>query len=799
MSSCSRWLAIAFAFLLLSACGTTPPPDREQSDNQPVVTSLEPPAGPVGTRVTVRGADLGADGSVTFGGMAANVVAWSAEELEVEVPAGAPAGWQELVVAPAAGGQASAGFFVGVAFDGEPEDVGTFLGDLEPGTHALLPPGELSLPGLELVVDGVHLHGHPDGTLLQLGAGGVVVIVDKGGAAGLSDMEVDGTYLAFRPAGLLVVPGAEPEEPDPTAVLLEGLRFTGSSLGHDPITNGFGAYDLTMRDVHAVVTGKVDLTASSVASVSGGRLRAPDVRLSSRGDLDVVGAYLEAQRSLFVNAWKRATVTGSTLRAHDGDVTVNAYVPVGPGYGTIPDAGRLRVEGSVIEAHEVRATGTPDAESGVIRMAASGASLELIENVRVSAADAVHITVHGYPGGEATLRLVDNQDIAAGRFEPEGWVPDGVGVFVMTSGSGANVIEVTGNLIRSDGVVELHTRKAPADVTITSNRIESTGDDDGTIDVLLGERGEVIVADNLFDASSRLAVRDEPGTAHGKTVRFEDNVVNVAGGYDPRFDLLVHAAACLVERNEVNVGADYDSRRTASSVYCESSLDAGPLLLRFVDNEVTLEGPRDELSVYGFGEGAVTMTGNDVVAPGGLRALSDRADRLIADNRVHAAQLFLSGSSSTTRLSGNTVTFDGEVTRMLYVFSVRHLEASGNTFTHTGTPNDEAVAIGVQASAGDMTLDVTDNRFVNLARAIELRAYDSTVVGDVTSNVFDFPIVARPQAASFSLVDSDVTLDLTLNRWGEVTSAGALEDLMQFSFEGVSRLELVLGPVGTQP
>ena len=113
--------------------------------------------------------------------------------------------------------------------------------------------------------------------------------------------------------------------------------------------------------------------------------------------------------------------------------------------------------------------------------------------------------------------------------------------------------------------------------------------------------------------------------------------------------------------------------------------------------------------------------------------------------------------------------------------------------------DDEAVAIGVQASAGDMTLDVTDNRFVNLARAIELRAYDSTVVGDVTSNVFDFPIVARPQAASFSLVDSDVTLDLTLNRWGEVTSAGALEDLMQFSFEGVSRLELVLGPVGTQP
>src|SRR5690606_23707619 len=157
-------------------------------------------------------------------------------------------------------------------------------------------------------------------------------------------------------------------------------------------------------------------------------------------------------------------------------------VPVGPGYGTIPDAGRLRVEGSVIEAHEVRATGTPDAESGVIRMAASGASLELIENVRVSAADAVHITVHGYPGGEATLRLVDNQDIAAGRFEPELWVPDGVGVFVMTSGSGANVIEVTGNLIRSHGVVELHTRKAPADVTITGNRIEATGDDDGTID-----------------------------------------------------------------------------------------------------------------------------------------------------------------------------------------------------------------------------------------------------------------------------------------------------------------------------
>lgn len=71
----------------------------------PVISSLSPTSGPVGTRVTISGSNFGQSGSVTFNGSAASPSSWSPNSIVVTVPSGATSG--SVVVS--AGGLSSAG------------------------------------------------------------------------------------------------------------------------------------------------------------------------------------------------------------------------------------------------------------------------------------------------------------------------------------------------------------------------------------------------------------------------------------------------------------------------------------------------------------------------------------------------------------------------------------------------------------------------------------------------------------------------------------------------------------------
>src|SRR5690606_42030139 len=90
--------------------------------------------------------------------------------------------------------------FVGPPFECEPAELRAFLRGVGPGAHVLLPGGDLSQNGLELVLDRVHLHGHPGGTRLGTRPGGVTVVTGHGGSTGLSDLAQDASYLGFRRA-----------------------------------------------------------------------------------------------------------------------------------------------------------------------------------------------------------------------------------------------------------------------------------------------------------------------------------------------------------------------------------------------------------------------------------------------------------------------------------------------------------------------------------------------------------------------------------------------------------------------
>jgi hypothetical protein len=76
----------------------------------PQITSLSPTLGPIGSSVTIAGANFGSSqgsSTVTFGSAAASVASWSATSLVVAVPAGVSLGTQSVVVT--VGGFASAG------------------------------------------------------------------------------------------------------------------------------------------------------------------------------------------------------------------------------------------------------------------------------------------------------------------------------------------------------------------------------------------------------------------------------------------------------------------------------------------------------------------------------------------------------------------------------------------------------------------------------------------------------------------------------------------------------------------
>lgn len=417
-----RLLPLVLAATLLAACGTGRPPGdldpegpKGPDEPQPRVLAVAPTAAQPGATVTITGEALGAAGAVRLGGLAADVVAWSPEAITIEVPDGAPPAWQPLLVTPDDGGEAEAELFVGVAFTGPESELRDALAALEAGTHLLLPSGTLALPGSELVLDGVHLHGHPDGTTLALGASGVAVLVGRGGAAGLTGVEVHGAYFTFRvpgAGGIVPIALAADEEPgdEPTTVHLERLTFVGGSFGLDAYMTGATAR-IHLKDSRLVADGIIDLPGEGAVEVTGSQVLAGSVTVaSSSGPVTIAGSVLTGRSLTSVVAAERIEVRGSTLTATDGNVSLHA---TGMGMADLVE-GSLLVTGSELEARETPMNGLPDAYSGDIVLTAYGGTIEVLDNPRVQAHDGVEIRALGFDERTSEARVEGNAFLARG-------------------------------------------------------------------------------------------------------------------------------------------------------------------------------------------------------------------------------------------------------------------------------------------------------------------------------------------------------------------------------------------------
>ncbi|MFU8870282.1 IPT/TIG domain-containing protein, partial [Natronococcus sp.] len=160
MARTRNLLLIVTLAVALAACGGQPPVQPDPDPVPPEISAVAPSVAPRGATIVITGADFGADGSVTIGGVAAAITSWSDDEIQAVVAAGTPDAWQEVEVTTDEGADAFSPFFVGVAFTGAAADLQDFLDGQTAGTAVLLEAAayDLSAAPDELLIDNRSLY-----------------------------------------------------------------------------------------------------------------------------------------------------------------------------------------------------------------------------------------------------------------------------------------------------------------------------------------------------------------------------------------------------------------------------------------------------------------------------------------------------------------------------------------------------------------------------------------------------------------------------------------------------------------
>lgn len=663
----NRALASALCVVLLTACATDGPPTPPEPEETLHISSVAPVAGPAGTQVTLQGTGFGESGLVRLGGAPVEPDAWSQGEVTLTVPDGAPPAWQSLTLEPDSGGEATAGFFVGHPFEGEPAELQAFLSGVGPGAHVLLPGGDLSQNGLELVLDRVHLHGHPGGTRLGTRPGGVTVVTGHGGSTGLSDLALDASYLGFRSAEAELL-ASTPDSP--TAVVLTALSYTGSTFGPQAGSDPGPIDRLVLEDSRLVVTATARLTAIADVTLRRTEVAAHEVQVADPLAVLIDGSSVVGHALVDVRASEGLAVTGSTLRADDGNVFVWA---TGDRSAAPPAPGRLVVQASVVEALSQQPGGEG---SGTVEFHAWGASLELSGNERIAAAGDIDVVSEG-----------DGDVAIAGNGFAAGVGGDDGSIVIRTATSG-------------DLRVSQNAFAASLEVLVLAERQESPGRS------VTFEGNEVSIAG---DAASLFRLE-----ANVAECAVTDNVLSVVGSADAEtfigcftapelqgLDMLVAGNDVSVPRGNITVQV-HRLQRLGQSAESTATIE---------DNRFVTAG-RLYVEVWENGALDPVLRGNTVDAAG-VRVRGIGAT-LVANVVTHRAEglLYLSiGDGLHVELTDNEFTKVGAssptaaAVRLVYDDKEGTLAMSGNVL------RDQYMPLDLSLRVTDFTATVNDNVF----------------------------------------------------------------------------------------
>ncbi|MFA5551677.1 MAG: IPT/TIG domain-containing protein [Trueperaceae bacterium] len=742
----ARTLTLLAAALLLNACGTNGPSVPEPEPEPALsIAAVNPVAAVAGATVVVTGEGFGQGGSVLIGDVLAHTVSWTEDLVEVVIPQAALPAWQTLTVASSDNGEDQAELFVGHAFTGAPTDFQGFLDSLPAGSHVLLPAGILGLDGQNLALNGVHLHGAPTGTSLDFGGGSLSIIVGAAPAASLNGLAVNADHAGYTAA----IAGANVLSPGwvNTAVSLRQVAFQGRQFGEhlrEPL-GPLVAGDLVVVDSSFTTSGGAALVGHPHVHVSGSRVAGPEVTVGSvHGDTKVTSSELLGVTATALRGARDVELLGSTARSAHGGVTLRAS-PQAQDPSFVP---RVHVSTSVVEAlYDSAIDGRPP----VIEILVTGGDLELIDNERIHARVDIDIEVND----GRRLVIKGNDELSAGRLDasvPDDHLPEQIDIWL--DSNGPYEVELTGNTVHFEGRF--------------------------TVSVESHENGS-------------------EGTSGNNILTFTDNALRSTGLTASSIDVEArgdHATNCVVSRNIMEISAPEDSQEVALGCRPRGQ----DVEFEVTQNRIAVSGPQGEILTRSTGTGTTTVTDNVMEVMGSLSLRADGTELIAENNRISANRVTMDrygAGNSNGRFSFNNVTVTEAQSYALRIYGEGPVELTGNTVEHVGTAAPGSLALYF-VTTGQLEVNVQQNVFTNLGRALRFDVESSSIEGSLNNNVFDFPIEVAPDAVLVrAFVDSSVILDLRANRWGQVQSPGQLDDLIEIAFDDTSMVSLDFSTVLT--
>jgi hypothetical protein len=751
-----RQVLVLVLIAVLAACGgpsTAPDPDPD-----PVVSGVSPSVAPRGASVVVSGADFGSSGTMTIGGVEADVTSWSDTEIEAVVAVGTPNAWQDVEVVTGDGSASFWGFFVGVEYAGTAANLQAFLDDLVPGTAVLLQAQtyDLSAAAQPLVVDNRELHGRGESQTTIVGptATGLMLLADFDQATTLADMTVEVDSMVFFHGSLVETLGA--------------IGPTAHAVGADRSLERGAAESVSIAAV-------LERAEAAVATASG------IVPAAALGNGPALTSLVEAfGGALSLGRFRLAGVPDSVAPLAVGPAqirlsSVTLTEVAGGSYYGLPfmalPALDFSFDGVTIAAENTAlflvstqgyAFQDSDVSAGEILLLSFFGSVSITDSILVSGTDVVLAAESGIAVDASTVRASDGDILVHGAYTSYGTgVPAGGPVII--TGSTIEALDADFGDGNDTGAIEIITQYAPIRVQDNVRLRSHDGMALGTAASFIGEADVVIEGNQeirvgVFQADDPVDFRAGGlmlvtlGGGQPDTIRLEGNDIAATAGMAAMAGTA--APGNLVARSNTVVAGD--------------ELDSGVIMIA----AATL--------------GAFVLEGNDFSVD--------------ATIMLQAADL----DGGTAILSGNELKAVGDTAPIIYVIAAGgSCEVSGNVILteDTGANDPSAFLFGCEGDGPSAAHVLHENSVTNLGNggALSQLAFQ---FGTLTMDSND---IATESLVNF--VGADVDATVTSNALGFATgltgwvAVGNADSQLVIegnavTFEGVSGYGLALGGVG---
>lgn len=795
-----------------------PPPPPVQA---PEISSFAPAAAWRGDSLTLTGEHFGDEqGTVTVGGVPAEVTEWTDGRVAATLPPGAQRGWQQMTITNPHGTHTVNGLFVGVEFTGADDELQTFLNEQESGMAVLLQARTYSVgAGLSsFVVSNLHLYGRgaDESELAMETTGDMSLVVAFGGKISLNDLAVSGGTVRLRSDALStasteagsdspVRPRSRALNPAGTTTSLstsdlQELRTSARSLMEfrnvrltDSHLRTSGADHPALFDVRLVDS---EFTRSGIALDTMGDVELRGVTVDSPEDAidfwQTLGSVLIADSDLsFGDAeWGSSTgfiVQDSSILVTNGGIWVQGAV-LASDYGVMEPGGPITFTRSQI--HLLDDDLTDGSPSGNLDLQNREAPITLENNTSIVVHGHVMLTTQDDGVGTGAIRVTNNDELRVGVFTEDDPANHRVGDLRLTTNSSdpAVLLELANNQLAVNGAVELSS-DGLRELQIIGNR-GVIGDENtvGALRVAGTGRGPVAIAKNDLNVHNELALSLQ--NLNGGEFFFDENKLKLVSDGPVRLVMGTTNGTCRVTGNVIEM-EDRSSTSAAVILGCFNS--TGPFAMSGNTLEVR-NGGVDALLIESTGSPQADITGNVLRNDFNIALWMDAPVSNVSSNEFHSEtgtvmignQTYVAGAH--LHVASNEITHQTPPAQGFGVYAFERATVENNTATVLGAHGGTAAALALSSALGHLEATVTNNTFTGYYRALDIADHETMPNGlnaTIKDNTFDFPITSSPQAGTLRHVGD--AIDARENQWGDNTDPALVATFVEYAGTTVVR------------